>query len=176
MTTLPIRRLGDPVLKEPAREVERFDATLRALYRDMLETMYAAPGVGLAAPQVGISLRFFVYDDRRGNGPGALANPELVRLDGEHEDEEGCLSIPGLYFPTRRALHAAIRGQDLDGSPVSLRGDELLARIFQHEIDHLDGLLFIDRLGREERRQAFAAMRELELGGASTARARRERR
>ena len=163
MTILPIRRLGDPVLREPSQDVEAFDDFLKRLYEDMLETMYDAPGVGLAAPQVGLSLRFFVFDARDGSGPHAVANPVLSGLDGSQEEDEGCLSIPGLWYRTTRALRARVDGLDLNGSPVSLEGEELVARIFQHATDHLAGTLFIDRLPKRERRKALAELREQEL-------------
>src|SRR5438132_9201906 len=111
----------------------------------MLETMYDAPGVGLAAPQVGISLRAFVFDDGQ-SGPGFIANPELREAEGEIVDEEGCLSIPGPFHVTARAASITCRGLDLEGRPLELRGEKLLARIFQHEADHLDGVMYIDRL------------------------------
>lgn len=162
MAILPIRRLGDPVLREKARPVERFDATLRRLAQDMFETMYAAPGVGLAAPQVGIASRFFVYDDGE-SGPRFLANVELVDLQGEEVNEEGCLSIPGPFYPTSRARRVLARGQDVDGNDVEVRGEGLLARILQHETDHTEGRLFIDRLDDEGRRAVMRLMREHEL-------------
>jgi len=148
MTNLPIRIFGDPVLREPARRVESFDASLRRLYDDMLETMYRAPGVGLAAPQIGLSLAFFVYDaGEGGGGPGAVANPTLYSLtESTLEEEEGCLSIPGLYFPAARTAVVRVEGQDLEGNPLSIEGEGLLSRVFQHETDHLKGTLFIDRL------------------------------
>jgi peptide deformylase len=165
VSVLPIRKLGDPVLREPCRDVEAFDELMRRLYQDMLETMYEAPGVGLAAPQVGLSLRFFVYDANDGSGPGAVANPVLSQHDGEQVEEEGCLSVPGLWYPTARSLRVRVTGQDLEGRPVSVEGEGLLARIFQHETDHVNGTLFIDRLSDEERRLAMADMRERDLGG-----------
>jgi peptide deformylase len=164
VSVLPIRKLGDPVLREPCRDVEVFDELMKRLHRDMLETMYDAPGVGLAAPQIGLSLRFFVYDANDGNGPGAVANPVLSGHDGEQVEEEGCLSIPNLWYPTNRALRVRVTGQDLEGQPISLEGEGLRARIFQHETDHVNGLLFIDRLSEEDRRQAMAEMREQDLG------------
>jgi peptide deformylase len=164
VSILPIRKLGDPVLREPCRDVEVFDELMHRLYKDMLETMYNAPGVGLAAPQIGLSLRFFVCDANDGNGPGAVANPVLFEHDGEQVEEEGCLSIPNLWYPTTRALHVGLSGQDLEGQPISLEWEGLRARIFQHETDHVNGLLFIDRLSEEDRRQAMAEMRELDLG------------
>jgi peptide deformylase len=167
MAILPIRMLGDPVLREPASDVEAFDESLRALFRDMLETMYEAPGVGLAAPQVGLSLRFFVYDANDGAGPGAMANPILSEAEGEQDDDEGCLSIPGLYYPTRRAMRIRATGLDLEGRKISIVGEGLLARILQHETDHVNGMVFIDRLDDEARRQAMAAIRNRELGDRS---------
>ena len=164
MSVLPIRRLGDPVLREACREVEVFDDLLGRVYEDMLETMYHAPGVGLAAPQIGLSLRFFVYDANDGSGPGAVANPVLSEPAGEQIDEEGCLSIPGLWYLTPRAQGVRLTGQDLRGDPISVDAEGLLARIFQHETDHLGGLLFIDRLSEEDRRRAMAEMRERDLG------------
>jgi peptide deformylase len=162
VTIIPIRALGDPVLKIAARDVEAFDETLARLARDMFETMYDAPGVGLAAPQVGLSLRFFVFDSGQGH-TGAIANPVLSEMDGEQEADEGCLSVPGLYFPTTRFAHVRLDGQDLHGDPITLYGDELLARIFQHETDHTDGLLYLDRLDRRERKLAMAELRQRDL-------------
>ena len=162
MATLPIRSLGDPVLREKARPVERFDRTLERLADDMLETMYAAPGVGLAGPQVGVSLRLIVFDD--GTGPRKLANPELFDLQGEQIAEEGCLSVPGLYFPVRRAMTLRAVGFELDGARVEFDASEFLARILQHEADHINGILFIDRLSAEDRREAMRQLREQEIG------------
>jgi peptide deformylase len=164
MSILPIRALGSPVLRERCREVETFDELLGRLYQDMVATMYEAPGVGLAAPQVGLSLRFFVFDSGDDSGPHAVANPVLSGLEGSQTEEEGCLSIQGLWYPTPRAMHARVDGLDLKGRPVSFEGEGLQARIFQHETDHVNGLLFIDRLSDEDRRQAMAQLREIELG------------
>jgi peptide deformylase len=163
VSVLPIRILGEPVLREPSRDVETFDELMRRLYEDMLETMYQAPGVGLAAPQIGLSLRFFVYDGEKGNGPGAIANPVVSELEGEIVEEEGCLSIPGLWYPTARAERVRVDGLDLQGKPVTIHAEGLLARIFQHETDHLNGLLFVDRLSEEDRRKAMGMLREREL-------------
>jgi len=160
---IPIRILGDPVLKTPAKPVEDFDDGLRRLAQDMLETMYDAPGVGLAGPQVGISLRLFVFDDGV-TGPTFMANPELGAADGEIVEEEGCLSIPGPFYPPRRFATITCRGQNLAGDPVEMTGEGLLARIFQHETDHLDGSLFIDRLSEEGRKTVLAELRRIELG------------
>ena len=162
MAILRIRTLGDPVLREKARSVERFDRSLRRLVDDMFETMYEAPGVGLAAPQVGISLRFFVYDDGEGN-KGFVADPELSDLEEEEVRDEGCLSIPGPFCPTTRALRATVTGRDPDGNPVELKGEGLLARIFQHETDHTNGVLYIDRLPDEGRREVMRMLREHDL-------------
>lgn len=164
MSILTIRKLGSPVLREPCRDVETFDDLLERLFRDMVETMYDAPGVGLAAPQIGLSLRFFVFDANDGRGPHAVANPVLSGLEGEQTDEEGCLSIPGLWYPTSRAIRARVDGLDVKGHPVSFEGEGLPARIFQHETDHVNGLVFLDRLSDEDRRQAMAQLREIELG------------
>jgi peptide deformylase len=164
MTIMPIRILGDPVLKTRGSPVETFDSALAALAEDMFETMYDAPGVGLAAPQVGLSLRLFVFDDGQGL-KGAVANPEITDRQGEQIEEEGCLSIPGLYHLTPRAMRVRLQGQDLHGESMVIEGEGLLARIFQHETDHLDGTLYIDRLDESERRQALAELREEELRG-----------
>lgn len=162
MAVMRIRTLGDPVLREPTKPVERFDAALRRLADDLFETMYGAPGVGLAANQVGLSLACFVYDDQDGNR-GFVANPEVSELRGEDTRDEGCLSIPGPYAPTPRALAVRLRGRDPDGRPVDLRAEGLLARIFQHETDHLRGMLYIDRLDDRGRRDVMRQLRELEL-------------
>lgn len=162
MAILAIRTLGDPVLRQRCRPLERFDAWLRATVEDMFETMYAAPGVGLAANQVGISLRFFVYDDGEGH-KGFVANPELSDLGEVETIDEGCLSIPGPFYPTPRALRCRLRGQGLDGEPIEIAAEGLLARIFQHETDHLEGGLYIDRLDEAGRRDVMRQLRELEL-------------
>jgi peptide deformylase len=159
---LPIKRFGEPVLREPANPVEQFDDALRKLAEDMLETMYDAPGVGLAGPQVGVSLRLIVFDD--GTGPRRLANPELHDLQGEQVGEEGCLSLPGLYFPVTRAMSVQVTGIELDGTPVVFQAEEFLARILQHETDHVNGILFIDRLTADDRKEAMRALRDQELG------------
>jgi peptide deformylase len=162
MSLLPIRMLGDPVLRERGRDVERFDDSLRRLIEDMFETMYDAPGVGLAAQQVGMSARFFVYDDGDGRR-GFVANPELSDFDGRQEHDEGCLSIPGPFHETPRAARVRLRGLDERGQPVDVVGDELLARIFQHETDHTNGTLYIDRLDDAGRRDVMRQLREHEF-------------
>lgn len=162
MAVMPIRTLGDPVLREPTSPVKTFDEALRALVEDMFETMYAAPGVGLAANQVGVGKAFFVYDDREGHS-GFVANPELSEFEGEETFEEGCLSIPGPYHDTVRAERGRLRGRDLNGDRLEIRAEGLLARIFQHESDHLRGMLYIDRLDDEGRRDVMRQLRELEV-------------
>ncbi len=159
---MSIRTLGDPVLRERALPIERFDDALRTLAGDMIETMHAAPGVGLAANQVGLRLACFVYDDREGH-EGFVANPELSEHDGEDTMDEGCLSIPGPYHPTSRALRVRLVGKDLHGRPIDIAAEGLLARIFQHETDHLNGMLFVDRLDDDGRRDVMRQLRELEV-------------
>lgn len=162
MSTLPIRTFGDPVLKENARPVESFDDALRRLAEDMIETMTEAPGVGLAAPQVGRPLRLIVFDV--GEGPRTLANPSLYNEWGEQIGEEGCLSVPGIYYPVRRFQHVQAEGFDVSGDGVTIDAEDLLARVLQHEVDHLNGILFLDRLEGEERRRALAELRDHALG------------
>jgi peptide deformylase len=164
MSTLPIRIFGDPVLREPAGPVESFDAGLRRLAEDMIQTMHEAPGVGLAAPQVGRSLRLIVFDIGDEAGARALANPELKNEWGEQIGDEGCLSVPGLYYPVKRAQKVWADGVDLDGHEVTIEAEELLARVLQHEVDHLNGVLFIDRLDAEHRSEALAKLRDQTLG------------
>ncbi|NNE97291.1 MAG: peptide deformylase [Acidimicrobiales bacterium] len=158
-----IRKFGDPVLRTRAGEVDDIDGTLVRVVDDMLETMYAEPGLGLAAPQVGISKRLFVYDI--GEGPHAIVNPEIVESDGEWAFEEGCLSVPGLSWEIIRPKEIHLIGYDLDGNEVSIEADELLSRCFQHELDHLDGKLLIDHLEGEIRKEAMRTVREIFLGG-----------
>lgn len=166
MALLKIRTLGDPVLRSPARAVTAFDDELRALATDMHETMDAAPGVGLAAPQVGRPIRMFVYFSGGEDGErGTLVNPVITWFGDETEEaEEGCLSIPGQYFPVRRSLRIRIRSQDLQGTETEREAEGFLARIFQHETDHLDGILFIDRLDPDVRKEAMKALREQDFG------------
>jgi peptide deformylase len=156
-----IRLFGDPVLKQRAREVEELDEGLVRLVDAMYTTMYDASGVGLAAPQVGVQRRIFTYDV--GEGPEVLVNPEIVETAGEWTFEEGCLSIPGLSFEIVRPNAVTLRGLDLDGNERTIEADEYLARVFQHELDHLDGILMLDRLEPDVRKQALRAMRERDL-------------
>lgn len=159
MAERPIRTLGDAVLRTVAAPVTRFDPALRALVTDLLDTLLAAPGrAGVAAPQIGVELRVFVVD--ADGHRGHLINP-VLELSGEPaEDDEGCLSLPGLWFSTPRAPRAVARGVDQYGEPVEITGSGLLARALQHETDHLDGRLFVDRLRGDTRRRALRAVRE----------------
>lgn len=161
MVPYDIRVIGDPVLAQRAKEVTEIDGTVAALVDDMFEVMYDAPGLGLAAPQIGVSRRIFVFDsDERA---GVLINPEIVESDGEWEFVEGCLSVPGLHWPIVRPRRVLLRGVDLDGNTIEFEADDLEARIFQHELDHLDGVLLVERLTEEQRREAKRALRELTL-------------
>jgi peptide deformylase len=146
MAVLKVRRYGDPVLRRRARPVEAVTRETRALVNDMIDTMYDEVGIGLAAPQVGISLRLMVVGDEEGRGVQALVNPAITAQGGKVTAEEGCLSLPGVFAPVTRAEWVTLEAQDLDGQPVSMTARGLRARVFQHEIDHLDGVLFIDRL------------------------------
>ena len=147
-----IRVIGDPVLRIKATEITEITENLDLLTKEMLATMYSAPGIGLAAPQIGIQKRLFVYD--WGTGPGVLINPEIRESDGEWVFEEGCLSIPGLSWELLRPKQVHIVGIDLEGNDVSFEADELEARLFQHEMDHLDGVLLVDHLDADQRREA----------------------
>ena len=164
----PILRYGEEVLHRPAARVDRFDAVLHDLLRDMAETMYAAPGVGLAGPQIGVPLRVFVIDLSVAKNRGSLiemVNPELVSCDGIQLEEEGCLSLPGFNATVPRPSRAVVRGQDRDGEPVTIEGTGLLARALQHEIDHLDGTLFLDRLRGIRRQMIVRRVQKLRRSG-----------
>jgi peptide deformylase len=163
MSVQPIRLFGDPVLRMPAQPVTDFDKELRTLVKDLTETMLDAPGAGLAAPQLGVLLRVFTYDVD--DEVGHLINPVLDLSDDEQFGEEGCLSIPGLTFDCRRAFGVVAKGMNMYGDPVVIEGTELLARCVQHETDHLDGVLFIDRLDPEQRKAAMKAIREADWAG-----------
>jgi peptide deformylase len=163
MSAYPLRFFGDPVLKQRAREVEELTGDLATLVHGMFDTMEAEEGVGLAAPQVGVRKRLFTYDLHEGDGPGVVINPEIVESSGEAVSDEGCLSVPGFRFEIVRAERVTMRGVDLDGHEVILEGDDLLARMIQHEIDHLDGVLLLDRIDPEVRREALREMRTREL-------------
>ena len=156
-----IRLIGDPVLRRPATEVTDVDGALVRLTDDMFTTMYEALGIGLAAPQGGGQKRFFVYD--HGDGAGVILNPRIIGSDGEWTFEEGCLSIPDLTWEITRPKQIHLVGVDLDGNEVSIEADEIEARLFQHEIDHLDGILLVDHLDEDQAREARRALREMTM-------------
>ncbi|HET7326135.1 MAG TPA: peptide deformylase [Nocardioidaceae bacterium] len=163
MSVKPIRLFGDPVLRTKAAPVVDFDKELRTLVADLTDTMQDAPGAGLAAPQIGVGLRVFTYyvDGELGH----LVNPDLTLSEDEQFGPEGCLSIPDLTFDCTRALRVVARGMNMHGEPVVIDGSDMLARAIQHENDHLDGVMFIDRLDRETRREAMRAIRHAEWAG-----------
>src|SRR3977135_1549677 len=164
----PILKYGDRVLHEPARTVETIPPAIERLVADMIETMYAAPGVGLAAPQVGLPLRIFVVDISIGHDPSGLVvfiNPEFVERDGVQLEEEGCLSVPGFNATVVRPSRAVLKGLNRQGEAQQLEGSGLLARAFQHERDHLDGTLFVDRLRGLKRDLTVRKIRKLTRAG-----------
>ncbi len=163
MSIKEIRHFGDPVLVTPASEVIDFDKELRKLVKDLTETMLDAPGAGLAAPQIGVPLRVFVWDVDE--AIGHLINPTLDLSEEMQEGDEGCLSFPELVYPTPRAFRAVAKGFNMHGDPVTIEGTELLARALQHETDHLNGILFIDRLSEEDRKIAMEEIRESDWFG-----------
>ena len=163
MATFPIRVFGDLGLKQRCPDVTEFDGALARLANDMIETMYAAPGVGLAANQVGVQKRMFVYD--AGDGPFTVVNPTIAETSETWEYEEGCLSVPGLYFPIVRPRKVTLSGCDLDGNEFVREGEDLLGRIFLHETDHLDGFLLLDRLDADLRKEAMKILRSGGTGG-----------
>lgn len=163
MSVTPIRLFGDPVLRTPADPVLDFDAELRRLVADLTDTMLDAGGAGLAAPQIGVGLRVFTWNV---DGElGHLVNPDLTLGDEEELGPEGCLSFPGLRFDTPRAVQVVARGWSMHGEPVTVEGSHLLARAVQHETDHLDGVLFVDRLDPEQRKEAMRLVREADWDG-----------
>ncbi len=159
MTIRPIRELGDPVLRTPADPVRAFDRELAALVRDLVETVDHPGRAGLAAPQIGVGARVFSWNI---DGViGHVVNPTLTELSEETQDgDEGCLSVPGIWAPTVRAAHAVVEGFDVHGEPVRVEGSGLMARCLQHEVDHLDGKVFLDRLTGEARKAALRALRD----------------
>ncbi len=158
MTIRPIRELGDPVLRTPTDPVLAFDKELAALVRDLEETVDHPGRAGLAAPQIGVSARVFAYNI---DGEiGHMVNPTIVELSEETQDgDEGCLSVPGIWAPTERAMHCVVEGFDVHGDPLTLSGTGLMARCLQHEVDHLDGKVFLDRLTGDARKAALRALR-----------------
>ena len=164
----PILRLGDSILSEPARTVDHITPEIETLIDDMIETMYAAPGVGLAAPQIGVSLRIFVADISIGRDPEGLlvfVNPAFVERDGMQLEEEGCLSVPGFNATVVRPSRVVIKGLDRDGGEHRREGTALLARAFHHEMDHLDGMLFVDRLRGIKRDLIVRKIKKLSRAG-----------
>ncbi|UCF21624.1 MAG: peptide deformylase [Gemmatimonadota bacterium] len=163
MGILDIRLLGDPVLRQAADEVVAFDDELKTLAEDMFETMYASDGIGLAAPQVGIAKRMFVMDVRDPElEPRVVVNPKIIEQDGFESGEEGCLSIPGITGEVERSARILIEGLDVDGRPIRIEATDLLARCIQHEIDHVDGVLFIDRLSPFKRKLLLGKWKKLQ--------------
>lgn len=163
MAVQPIRLFGDPVLRSRALEVTTFDKELRTLVQDLTDTMLDAPGAGLAAPQLGVGLRVFTWNVD--GEVGHLVNPSLDLSEEEQDGPEGCLSLPGLTYDCKRALRVVATGFNMHGEPVRIEGSELLARCIQHETDHLDGVLFIDRLDVEARKAAMKEIRESDWFG-----------
>ena len=157
-----IRTYGDPVLKSTALEIQKIDDKLVRLTDEMFDIMYDAPGIGLAAPQIGVQKKLFVYDI--GDGADVLINPEIVESSGEWVYEEGCLSIPGLYVEMVRPKEVLLKGINLDGNEITVEADELLSRLFQHELDHLNGVLMFDRMTADQRTEALAEYRRLHEG------------
>ena len=161
MSELTIRQYGDPVLKERTRDVEDIDGAVVSLVDSMIETMYAAPGSGLAANQVGVQRRIFVYD--AGDGARTIINPRILESEGEWAFEEGCLSIPGLSWEIVRPNAVHLVGLDLEGNEVSIEATEFEGRVFQHELDHLDGILLVERLNDDQRKEALKILRSRTL-------------
>ncbi|MBW3667145.1 MAG: peptide deformylase [Actinobacteria bacterium] len=164
MAIFPIRTFGDPVLRMETKPVSDIDDSLRSLVESMIETMYEAPGVGLAANQIGVPRRVAVFDAHDELGPRVMVNPEIVETEGEVEFEEGCLSVPGHYWEIARPAFARVRALDLEGNQVEYAGDGLLGRVLQHEIDHLNGLLLLDAMPKRLRKKALKELRDEGLG------------
>ena len=161
MTQLGIRIFGDPVLRNATPDISEIDSSLVRLVGDMIDTMHDAPGVGLAATQVGVQKRVFVYDV--GDGAKAVVNPRISEARGEWTYEEGCLSLPGLSWSITRPNEVHLEGMDLDGKEISIDAGDLLGRVFQHEVDHLDGVLLLERLDEDQRKEAMRVLREMTL-------------
>lgn len=155
-----LRYFGDPVLKAPAAEVTDVDGKIVRLVEEMFEVMYEAPGIGLAAPQIGVQKQLFVYDND--GQTGTIINPTIKESSGEWYYEEGCLSIPGLYVEIARPKQVLMHGWDLDGNEVEVEADELWARLIQHELDHLHGVLMFDRMTPDQRKEALIEYRRLQ--------------
>ena len=168
MAPYAIRIVGDPVLRQRAAEIEDIDGRLVKLAHDMVPTMYEAAGIGLAAPQIGVQKRLFVWQLQDDDEPSFLINPTITETRGEWAYEEGCLSVPGLHWEIIRPKEVHLTGYDLDGNEISLEGDELLGRLFQHELDHLDGVLLLERLDDDTRKEALRTLRNRALAGIAT--------
>jgi peptide deformylase len=164
MALYPIRTYGDPVLRMKPKPVEDIDDKIKTLVTDMIETMYDAPGVGLAANQIGVMKQIAVFDAHDDLGPRVMINPEIVEVSGEWEYEEGCLSVPGYSWEIKRPAFARVRALDLEGKPVEYAGDGVLGRVLQHEIGHLQGGLLIDVLEKAVKKQALKNLRDEALG------------
>jgi len=162
-----VRTYGDPVLRQKANPIDTVDGALVKLVDDMLETMHEAVGVGLAAPQVGVQRRLFVYE--LDDGPQAIINPEIVESSGELYHDEACLSIPGLRIGIVRPEKVLLQGYDLDGNELTIEADDFMGRMFQHEVDHLDGVLMVERLDEDMRKQALRILRDRAMGLDTTA-------
>lgn len=167
MAVREIRLYGDPVLRTVAEPVTEFDEQTRALAQDLLDTLDIPGRAGVAAPQIGVPLRAFSYGSE--GQRGVVFNPTLVEREGEQDGDEGCLSVPGLWFPTKRSAYAAVEGFDADGEPIRVEGEDELARCLEHETDHLDGIVYIHRLDRDTRRQAMKAIRSSSWFGLNSA-------
>ena len=168
MALLEIKKYLDPVLETPGDPVTEFDDNLKKLVSDMFETMYAAPGVGLAAPQVGVPKRLFVMDCSGGKDPAqriAIINPVVLRVEGEQNGEEGCLSFPGIFFNVKRSLRAVVQAQDVNGNEFEIDGLDLTARCMLHETDHCDGIVFIDRTTPLKREMVKRKIKKLQKAG-----------
>lgn len=164
MAIYPIRTFGDPVLRLETKPIKEFTSALRTLAQDMIETMYDAPGVGLAANQIGISRRIAVFDAQDDLGARVMINPVIVETTGDEELEEGCLSVPGHWWEITRPAFVRVLALDLDGNEVEYAGDGLMGRVLQHEIGHLEGRLLIDVLPKRARKKALKDLREEALG------------
>lgn len=173
MAVLTVRKYGDPLLRRRAAPVREITPEIRRIVDDMIDTMYDEVGVGLAAPQVGISLRLMVVGDDNGHEARALVNPAISEHGGEVTAEEGCLSLPGIFAPVTRAEWVKLEAQDLHGKPVSIRARGLTARVLQHEMDHLDGVLITQRMTAAEQKFFSRRLKELEAEFAETAGRRR---
>ena len=163
MAAFTIRTYGDPVLRQRAAEVDDIDGALRQLAEDMIETMYTAAGLAVAAPQVGVEKRLFVYDLNDGAGPHTIVNPVIAELAGEWTFDEGCLSVPGLYFTLQRPRDVLVTGWDIEGNELRIEATELEGRMFQHEIEHLDGHLVLERLTPAQRKAALRILRDRQV-------------